>query len=221
MPAVPHTSGSRQVAGSEGVEPLPRSDRLPDSSSWVPSWLPNGISGLRILLVPVFWMVASSAVARQGEATGLVPLLIVAAIGGSDLLDGFLARRFQLVSRTGVVLDAVADRFAQFALTAFYVFVDPVLPMWFLGLLIARDLIIGLGTLLAVRMGLGEEIRHETHGRLASLVMFGLFLTVLLPVRGSAVAWLVAAATMAVAGSTLAYIALGLRIRLRSQRSDR
>lgn len=130
-------------------------------------------------------------------------------IGGSDLVDGYIARRFESTSRTGVILDAVADRFAQFALAAFYVFVDPRLSLWLLGLLVARDLIVGAATVAALRAGLGSEIRHEAHGRLASTLMFALFLTLLMPIAVLPVSWMETVAALAVAVSTLGYVRSG------------
>lgn|GEM_PF-278388 len=65
-------------------------------------WLPNAISLARLLSVPVLvWL------AVQGWANLFAALLIVAL--ASDLLDGWVARRFNAVSRLGAVLDSLAD----------------------------------------------------------------------------------------------------------------
>jgi len=203
-------------SSTEPVRSAPSRATAPSLSSPTrhapPSWLPNAISALRILLVPVFWIVALATMDQEADATRFAPLLILLAIGGSDVLDGYLARKYALTSRAGVILDAVADRFAQFVITAFYVFVDPRLPLWFLGILILRDLVIGVGSWIAVRKGLGDTLRHEAHGKLASLVVFSLFLGLLLPVPAIVTPWLLGGATLAVTVSTVGYIVLGIRL---------
>ncbi len=68
--------------------------------------VPNALSGLRLLLVPVIgWLIA-----RGGNDEVAIGLLAIA--GFSDWLDGFLARRWNQVSRLGVLLDPLADRLA-------------------------------------------------------------------------------------------------------------
>ena len=65
-------------------------------------YLPNIISSIRLAAVPLlFWLIMRD----QREAFAW---LLVAA-GSTDMLDGWLARRFDWVSRTGALLDSTAD----------------------------------------------------------------------------------------------------------------
>ena len=68
--------------------------------------VPNALSGLRLLLVPVIAVL----IGRGGHDGVAVGLLIVAA--ASDWLDGRLARRFNQVTPLGTLLDPLADRLA-------------------------------------------------------------------------------------------------------------
>ena len=96
--------------------------------------IPNMISFARILMVPVFaWLVFS----RQDVAA--VVLLVLA--GGSDWLDGILARRLNQMSVLGQMIDPVADRL--------YIFVTLVglayrgfIPWWLVGIIVAREVIL-------------------------------------------------------------------------------
>ncbi|GAB3040980.1 CDP-alcohol phosphatidyltransferase family protein [Sediminivirga luteola] len=78
-----------------------------DASSGVrPDWatIPNGITLIRlILLVPAGWLIAA-------EHFGWPLLVLVALWAYTDWIDGWLARRFGWQSRTGEILDPVADR---------------------------------------------------------------------------------------------------------------
>ena len=64
--------------------------------------LPNLLSGLRLILVPVLW-----GFALKGFAFYVGVGLVVAAL--TDVLDGFLARRFKWTTAFGAKLDSLAD----------------------------------------------------------------------------------------------------------------
>jgi len=68
--------------------------------------LPNAITVLRILLVPVF----AIAFVLPGDAARLIAFLIFAMAGASDWLDGFAARKLNAGSDFGRMLDPIADK---------------------------------------------------------------------------------------------------------------
>lgn len=94
--------------------------------------MPNAISGVRLLLVPVF-----AVLIFTGRDVAAIVVLVVA--GASDWLDGVIARRFDQTSRVGQLLDPAADRL--------YIFVTliglgwrEVVPWWLVLVIAARDL---------------------------------------------------------------------------------
>lgn len=68
--------------------------------------LPNAITILRIVLVPVFAL----AFVMPGDAARLVALAVFCVAGASDALDGLVARRFNAGSEFGRMLDPIADK---------------------------------------------------------------------------------------------------------------
>jgi cardiolipin synthase (CMP-forming) len=68
--------------------------------------LPNTLTILRILLVPVF----AIAFALPGTAARLVAFAVFCVAGLSDALDGFAARKLQASSDFGRMLDPIADK---------------------------------------------------------------------------------------------------------------
>ncbi|HEY2008596.1 MAG TPA: CDP-diacylglycerol--glycerol-3-phosphate 3-phosphatidyltransferase [Rhizomicrobium sp.] len=68
--------------------------------------LPNALTILRILLVPVFVV----AYVIPGEAARLVAFAVFALAGISDWLDGFAARKLKAGSDFGRMLDPIADK---------------------------------------------------------------------------------------------------------------
>lgn len=102
--------------------------------------IPNLITGLRILLVaPVAWLMIEQ---RYGEA-----LLIFAIAGGSDALDGFLAKHFNWTSWLGGWLDPLADKLLL--VTVFVILgVQELIPLWLVIIAVLRDLVIFGGAII-------------------------------------------------------------------------
>lgn len=101
--------------------------------------LPNLISIIRILLViPVVWSLLKGA-----YMTALVLFLIA---GLSDGLDGFLARRYQWITRLGGFLDPLGDKLLMVCSYLSLGWIGA-LPDWLVIAVIARDGVIVAGTL--------------------------------------------------------------------------
>lgn len=109
--------------------------------------VPNAISVLRLLLVPVFaWLIL--------ERQDLAALAVLAVAGFTDWLDGVIARRFDQGSRLGQVLDPAADRLYILVTLVLLAWRD-VVPWWLVVALVGRDVLLaGLLPVLA-RHGYG------------------------------------------------------------------
>lgn len=98
--------------------------------------LPNALSFVRLLAVGVFgWLIL--------DGQDVAAVILLAASGATDWLDGFLARRLKQRTALGAKLDPVADRLyilmAMVALT-----VRGIMPWWLLAILVARDVMLVL-----------------------------------------------------------------------------
>ncbi|MEG2087242.1 MAG: CDP-alcohol phosphatidyltransferase family protein [Angelakisella sp.] len=74
--------------------------------------IPNGLSVLRLLMIPVIVYSYLNAVT---EADFLLCGVLLVVSGITDIVDGVIARSFSLVSNLGKVLDPLADKLTQFA----------------------------------------------------------------------------------------------------------
>jgi phosphatidylglycerophosphate synthase len=128
-------------------------------------------------------LVGAAEAARRALEAGRSPdqaralvLAVLLAIGASDMLDGWLARRSGAPpTRRGAILDAAADRLVQwtgvwyFAVRGAPAF--PPLPLWLAGTLVLRD-----GLLLAIwlrqRRAKAASFEHELHGKAATVTIF-------------------------------------------------
>lgn len=191
----------------------------------IPSWLPNAISAARIALVPVWGLLAEGCRAAALAGGDPAPwrrasVAVLLAIGLSDVGDGQLARRFGLTTRMGATLDAFADKLTQVALVTFLTFrgapAFPELPLWFLVVLVGRDLLLGLGWLWARRRLHGDvEVVHRLHGKAASAVLFGVLLLTTADASGPVLMPALVVLASWIALSNLAYVRAGLQQVLR------
>ena len=107
--------------------------------------VPNALSAARLLGVPVvLWAILTE---RDGLALALLFLA-----GLTDYLDGKIARRYDLVSRVGQLLDPVADRL-YIVSTLLGLAWREIIPWWLVGVLFARELFMGVVVLIARRHG--------------------------------------------------------------------
>jgi len=145
-------------------------------------FVPNLLSTIRLILAFGFAFVPEQ----------LWVWLIIGS-GSSDVLDGWIARRWQVQSRVGAILDGVADKL--FILVALLtVAAAGRFSLWWVPPLLARDLLVAFTAVYAAAIGSWEsfhkmEVRWP--GKLATAGQFLLLLTVvLLPVGIQVVLWL-------------------------------
>lgn len=110
--------------------------------------LPNIITIFRMILIPIFIYVFHSDIENSLLWSGLI--FLVAGI--SDVADGYIARKYNLTSKFGAILDPLADKLMSFTVLSTYTFVG-LIPVWILILLTIKELllIIGGGTLFFIK----------------------------------------------------------------------
>ena len=120
-------------------------ERTPEAVSDRVLTIPNALSALRLVGVPVFlWLLFTHQ--------DIWAFVVLALSGLTDYLDGKIARRFNLVSRVGQLLDPLADRL--YVLTTLVALtIRDIIPLWLLVVLVGRDLFMGVVILLLKRVG--------------------------------------------------------------------
>ena len=142
--------------------------------------LPNILSMLRLALVPVFLVVLV-----RGEDAWALLVLAVASL--TDFLDGYLARRFDQITRLGQLLDPAADRLYIFAALLGLAWRDLV-PWWIVLVIVGRDVfLLGLGVILA-NHGFGPLPVHQL-GKVATFCLFYALPMIMLGEAFPAVSW--------------------------------
>ena len=134
--------------------------------------LPNAITIIRILLIPLFLYKII-----QGEMIFATAVYLTAAI--TDGLDGFIARVWNLQTKLGTFLDPMADKLL--ITTSFLTLsVLKIIPLWLALAVISRDFIIVGGSLLVYLMKDELTIRPQPIGKVTTFFQFSYILMVLI-----------------------------------------
>lgn len=182
--------------------------------------IPNVISLVRLCCMPLFLYLLF------GRDNRVAAAWLLAALGATDWVDGFIARRYHQVSNVGKILDPVADRLLFFVGVG-GILVDGTVPVWFAWMVLVRELVVGATTVVLAMMG-ARRVDVTWWGKAGTfclMVAFPLFL-----ISESTVGWADGARTAAwiwgIPGLFFSYVSwamylpLGLRA-LSEGRADR
>jgi CDP-diacylglycerol---glycerol-3-phosphate 3-phosphatidyltransferase len=125
--------------------------------------LPNILTLARICLTPVIALLPFI----DGYEPKIIALIIFLAAAMSDIVDGYLARRYKQVSELGQLLDPIADKLLLFAtlIPIFWITRHPTilvdyripwwgsLPVWVALILVGREVLVTVGRWFAMRRG--------------------------------------------------------------------
>lgn len=128
--------------------------------------IPNVLSLFRLCLIPVIiWMYC----AKQ-DYIGTAALLLLS--GATDILDGFIARHFNMISDLGKVLDPIADKLTQGAaliclLTRYPLMIAPIV------LLLSKEIYLAItGAIYVKKTGIVPSAKW--HGKAATVMLHGM-----------------------------------------------
>ena len=134
--------------------------------------LPNKITVLRIIMVFIFLIICNvdelmnnqPDLQKTWRIIGFIFIILAAA---TDILDGYIARKYNLVTDFGKLMDPLADKI--FMVTAFIMMVDKkILPGWVAVIILSREFMVTGLRLLAANKG--EVISAGTTGKIKTFV---------------------------------------------------
>ena len=151
--------------------------------------VPNALSLLRILLIPLFvWLYLG-----KKDVYGTVLVLLLSGV--SDVLDGWIARHFDMVSDFGKALDPLADKLTQLAMLCCLLIRFPKMLALII-LLCVKELFVAATHLAAIRK---TEIvmGADWHGKAATCILYGVMTVHLLwPSISETASWALVGAAM-------------------------
>ena len=119
---------------------------MPDTDESRILTVPNAITLVRLALLPLYLYLLLALDDRVGAA------VLLAALGATDWIDGYVARRFHQVSNVGKVLDPVADRLLFLVGVGGIIVVDGA-PLWFCWVVIAREVFVSVSVVVLAMLG--------------------------------------------------------------------
>lgn len=158
--------------------------------------LPNSLSLLRILLIPVFIWLFSESSPDRALAAGLV----FACAAFTDFLDGYLARKSGQITNLGKLLDPVADKLLVASGLILLVQFQRV-AVWLAIVMIAREMIVTGARVVAAKEGF--VVPADSLGKFKVIGQIGGILCLIL--QG---VWVQSEGYLAATGTGLLYIAL-------------
>jgi len=139
--------------------------------------LPNGLTLLRICLVPVFLIMV-----LRKQACGA--LLIFFAAGLTDVFDGFTARMWHLKTKIGTLIDPIADKLLLSTAFILLTFKDMdwpyMIPLWLTAVVVSRDLIMLTGGLVIYLLKGEKNFLPSVFGKISTVLQVGTVFLVLL-----------------------------------------
>jgi len=124
--------------------------------------VPNILTIVRFLLIPLIL----HAIFIGNYLLGFI---IFTISGITDVVDGFIARKFNFISNFGKLMDPLADKLTQISILAALVTVD-VIPGWILAIVVLKELIMVVGA--SFLYGKDLVVYSKWYGKLATVLFY-------------------------------------------------
>lgn len=136
--------------------------------------IPNCLCYFRIILIPVFFIFYFQA---DGQMDYYISALILIMSGFTDFLDGFIARKFDMVTDFGKLIDPIADKLTQFSVAVALLYTYS--WMWLLvSIIFVKDAMLALASLYLYEKG--EKIRGASWWGKVSTAFFDVVVVMLI-----------------------------------------
>lgn len=114
--------------------------------------LPNRLTLLRVILIPVFVFFLMSKDGNDWQYT-IIAFIVFIIASLTDTLDGYLARKYQLITNFGKFMDPLADKLLVCSALICFIELNR-LPAWIVLIIIAREFAISGFRLVASDVGI-------------------------------------------------------------------
>lgn len=125
-------------------------------------YIPNMLTILRLLLIPfiIFNIFAGNYI---------LAFILFTFSACTDIADGYIARKFNLISNLGKLLDPLADKLTQLSILTSLV-INNMIPFWILLIILLKEFILIVGT--SFLYGKGIVVYSKWYGKLATNLLY-------------------------------------------------
>ncbi|MGI8626956.1 MAG: CDP-diacylglycerol--glycerol-3-phosphate 3-phosphatidyltransferase [Geodermatophilaceae bacterium] len=179
--------------------------------------LANGLTVLRLALVPVFVVLLLTA-DGQDQTMRLIAALVFAAAVITDRFDGAIARQRNLITEFGKVADPIADK-ALIGTALVALSLLDLLPWWVTVVVLFREVAVTVLRFWVIRHGVIAASRGGKIKTVVQAAAIGLYILPLSGVFGTVRWWVMAAAVVLTVVTGIDYVVRALRLRRTSARA--
>ena len=134
-------------------------------------YIPNTLTVLRFLFIPII-------IDFIFKGNYLLAFIFFTISGITDILDGFIARKFNFVSNFGKLMDPLADKLTQICVLGSLVIVK-IIPIWILLIVMLKELIMIIGA--SFLYGKNVVVYSKWYGKLATVLFYLAIVISLIP----------------------------------------
>lgn len=127
--------------------------------------IPNLLTTFRFFLIPIFYLVYTSNI----ENHFVISIVIFLISGLTDVLDGYIARKYNLITNWGTILDPLADKLMTLTVL-FCLSKDQILPRWVFFFILIKEALMVLGGLNLLRYE--KYIPAKYYGKITTLLIY-------------------------------------------------
>lgn len=135
--------------------------------------LPNILTTLRFFLIPLFIMVFFSS----SEDYLLYSSYIFIFAGFTDILDGYIARKYDLITKWGQVMDPLADKLMQITVLICLA-IKEILPLWVIIVVGIKEVCMIIGGIFLYFKKEKVVIPANKYGKIATIIFYAAILSV-------------------------------------------
>ena len=125
-------------------------------------YVPNTLTIIRLLLIPiiVFYIFSGNYI---------LAFVFFTISGITDIADGFIARKFNLISNFGKLMDPLADKLTQIS-TLTSLVICGIIPLWILIIVLLKEFIMIVGA--SFLYGKDVVVYSKWYGKLATVLFY-------------------------------------------------
>lgn len=124
--------------------------------------IPNALTIVRFLLIPII-------IVACVQEEYILAIVILTISGLTDILDGTIARKFNLISDFGKLMDPLADKATQVSLLT-TLFIKDIVPIWILVVVVLKEFLMVSGA--SFLYGKELVVSSKWYGKLATVLFY-------------------------------------------------
>ncbi len=124
--------------------------------------VPNILTIIRFLLIPIIVIFAF-------EDNYIATIIVLTISGLTDVLDGYIARKYNFISNFGKLMDPLADKMTQVALLGTLT-IQKIIPIWIIVIVIIKEFLMVSGA--SFLYGKELVVSSKWYGKLATVLFY-------------------------------------------------